>query len=32
VLAYMRVLGVRVGLLMNFNSEVLRTSIKRFVI
>src|SRR3989337_269699 len=29
VLAYMRVLGVRVGLLMNFNSEVLRTSIRR---
>jgi GxxExxY protein len=31
-LAYMRVLRVPVGLLMNFNSEVLRTSIKRFAI
>src|SRR5688572_28261221 len=31
-LAYMRVLGMPVGLLMNFNSEVLRTSIKRFAI
>jgi GxxExxY protein len=30
VLAYMRVLRVPVGLLMNFNSEVLRTSIRRF--
>jgi GxxExxY protein len=29
-LAYMRVLRMPVGLLMNFNSEVLRTSIKRF--
>ena len=32
VLAYMRVLGVRVGLLMNFNSEVLRTSIRRLAV
>jgi GxxExxY protein len=32
ILAYMRVLGVRVGLLMNFNSEVLRTSIRRLAI
>jgi GxxExxY protein len=31
-LAYMRVLRMPVGLLMNFNSEVLRTSIKRFAI
>ena len=31
-LAYMRVLRLPVGLLMNFNSEVLRTSIKRFAI
>ena len=31
-LAYMRVLGLRVGLLMNFNSAVLRTSIRRFAI
>jgi GxxExxY protein len=29
-LAYMRVLHLPVGLLMNFNSEVLRTSIRRF--
>ena len=32
VLAYMRVLGVPVGLLMNFNSAVLRTSVRRFSI
>jgi GxxExxY protein len=31
-LAYMRILRLPVGLLMNFNSEVLRTSIKRFAI
>jgi GxxExxY protein len=30
ILAYMRVLHVRVGLLMNFNSAVLRTAIRRF--
>lgn len=29
-LAYMRVLRLPVGLLMNFNSEVLRTNIRRF--
>jgi GxxExxY protein len=29
-LAYMRVLRLPVGLLMNFNGEVLRTSIRRF--
>jgi GxxExxY protein len=32
ILAYMRVLQVPVGLLMNFNSAVLRTSIRRFAI
>ena len=32
VLAYMRVLNVPVGLLLNFNSEVLRTGIKRLAI
>jgi hypothetical protein len=32
VLAYMRVLNVPVGLLVNFNGEVLRTGIKRLVI
>jgi GxxExxY protein len=32
ILAYMRVLRVRVGLLMNFNSAVLRTSIRRFAV
>ena len=31
-LTYLRVLRLSVGLLMNFNSEVLRTSIKRFAI
>lgn len=31
-LAYMRVLRLPVGLLMNFNSAVLRTSIQRFAI
>ena len=31
-LAYMRILRVPVGLLMNFNSEVLRTSIRRLSI
>jgi len=31
-LAYMRVLRVAVGLLMNFNSAVLRTGVKRFAI
>lgn len=31
-LAYMRVLQLPVGLLMNFNSAVLRTSIQRFAI
>ena len=30
ILAYLRVTGLRVGLLLNFNSEVLRTSIRRF--
>ena len=30
ILAYMRVLKVPVGLLMNFNSAALRTSIRRF--
>lgn len=29
-LAYMRVLRLPVGLLMNFNTDVLRTSIRRF--
>jgi GxxExxY protein len=29
ILAYLRVLNLRVGLLMNFNSEVMRTGIKR---
>jgi len=32
LLAYMRVLRVPVGLLLNFNSEVLRTGIRRLVI
>lgn len=32
LLAYMRVLGKPVGLLLNFNSEVLRTGIRRLVI
>jgi GxxExxY protein len=32
VLAYMRVLQAPVGLLMNFNGEVLRTGIKRLVL
>ena len=32
VLAYMRVLQVPVGLLVNFNGEVLRTGVKRLVI
>jgi len=32
VLAYMRVLQVPVGLLLNFNGEVLRTGVKRLVI
>jgi GxxExxY protein len=32
LLAYMRVLKMPVGLLINFNSEVLRTAIKRYVI
>ena len=31
-IAYMRVLRLPVGLLMNFNSEVLRTSIRRFAL
>ena len=31
-IAYMRVLRLPVGLLMNFNSEVLRTNIRRFVL
>ena len=31
-LAYMRVLGLHAGLLMNFNSAVLRTSVRRFAI
>ena len=31
-LAYMRVLQVHVGLLMNFNSAVLRTNVRRFVL
>lgn len=31
-LAYMRVLRLRVGLVMNFNSDVLRTSIRRLAI
>jgi GxxExxY protein len=32
ILAYMRVLQVHVGLLMNFNSAVLRTNVRRFVV
>ena len=32
ILSYMRVLHVRVGLLMNFNSAVLRTTVRRFVL
>ncbi len=32
ILAYMRVLQVHVGLLMNFNSAVLRTNVRRFVL
>ena|SRR5690349_1125912 len=32
ILAYMRVLQIPVGLLMNFNSAVLRTSLRRFVV
>ena len=32
ILAYMRVLRLPIGLLMNFNSRVLRTSIRRFAI
>jgi len=32
LLAYMRVLKKPVGLLLNFNSEVLRTGIRRLVI
>jgi GxxExxY protein len=32
VLAYMRVLHLSVGLLLNFNGEVLRTGIKRLAI
>ena len=32
ILAYMRVLRLSVGLLMNFNSAVLRTSVRRFAI
>src|SRR5688572_11066929 len=32
LLAYMRALGLPVGLLMNFNSEVVRTGIRRLVI
>lgn len=32
LLAYMRVLRIPVGLLLNFNSEVLRTGIRRLVI
>lgn len=31
-LAYMRILGISVGLLMNFYGEVLRTNIRRLVI
>ena len=32
ILAYMRILGIPVGLLMNFNSAVLRSSIRRLAI
>ena len=32
LLAYMRILRISVGLLLNFNSEVLRTGIRRLVI
>ena len=32
ILAYMRILGIPVGLLMNFNSAVLRTSVRRLAI
>ena len=32
ILAYMRILGIPVGLLMNFNSAVLRTNIRRLAI
>ena len=32
LLAYMRILNMSVGLLLNFNSEVLRTGIRRLVI
>lgn len=31
-LTYMRILRIRVGLLMNFNSDVLRTSLRRLAI
>lgn len=31
-LAYMRVLGLSVGLLMNFNSDVLRTNVRRLAL
>jgi GxxExxY protein len=32
ILAYMRLLRLPVGLLMNFNSAVLRTSIRRYAL
>ena len=32
ILTYLRITGVRVGLLMNFNKAVLKAGIKRFVL
>ncbi len=32
ILTYLRITGVRVGLLMNFNKGVLKAGIKRFVL
>ena len=32
ILTYLRITGVRVGLLMNFNKSVLKSGIKRFVL
>lgn len=32
VLAYMRILGMPVGLLLNFNSDVLRTNVRRLAL
>jgi len=32
ILAYMRILGIPVGLLMNFNSAVLRSSVRRLAL